>query len=189
METKTQVPGMAEEGGGMETIVIFDGKDMWMISPFMGKQKLPEEKEKEHKAGEDWWGTASEKAKIVGSEKVGGRECYIVEIQDQKESHFNKVWLDKKTLLVTKAESKEAKGKAMVWIYSDFKKIKGDWEMPYQTEIYEGSKLLSTTVVKSLKVNKGLSDDLFNPDKVNIKTKGSGMQDMMKMMMKERTGE
>jgi len=153
----------------------------------MGKKKLPKEKEKEQQAEKSWWGLVSEKAKIVGTEKVSNRECYVVEIQEQKESHFTKVWLDKKNLVLTKAESKGAKGKAMLWVYSDFKKIKGDWEMPYKTEIYEDTKLMSTTLVKSLKVNKGLSDDLFNPDKV--KAKGSGMQEMMKKMMRERKGE
>jgi len=188
METKTQMPGMPKESGGMETTVIYDGKDTWMISPFMGKQKLPKEKQEEHQAERSWWGLASENAKIVGTEKVGNRECYVVEIQEQKESHFNRVWLDKKNLVLAKAESKGAKEKAMFWVYSDFRKIKGDWEMPYKTEIYEGTKLMSTTLVKSLKVNKGLSDDLFNPDKVKVE--GSGMQEMMKrMMMKGTKGE
>lgn len=187
MQSKMQMPGMPTESGGMETIVIYDGKDMWTISPFMGKKKLPKEKEKEHQAEGSWWGLGSENAKIVGTEKVGNRECYVVEIQDQKESHFTKVWLDKKNLVLAKAESKGAKEKAMFWVYSDFRKIKGDWEMPYKTEIYEGSKLMSTTLVKSLEINKGLSDDLFDPDK--LKAKGSGMQEMMRKMMQERKGE
>jgi len=188
MESKTQMPGMSQESGGMETIVIYDGKDMWIISPFMGKKRLPKEKEKEHQAGKDWWGLASEKAKIVGTEKIGNRECYVVETKEQKESHFDKVWLDKKNLVLTKAESKGAEGKVILWVYSDFRKIKGDWEMPYKTEVYEGNKLMSTTLVKSLEINKGLSDDLFDPGKV--KAKGSGMKDMMKkMMMQQRKGD
>ncbi len=187
MEAKTEMPEASPGMGGMETITIYDGNDMWMISPFMGKQKLPKEKEKEHQAEKNWWGMISEKAKIVGTEKVGNRECYVVEITEKKESHFDKVWLDKKNLVLTKAESRGAKGKALIWLYSDFRKIKGDWEMPYKTEIYEGNKLMSTTLVKSLKVNKGLSDDLFDPNKV--KAKESGMGDMMKMMMKQRMGE
>lgn len=187
METKTQMPESSPGMGGMETIMIYDGKDMWMISPFMGKKKLPEEKEKEHQAEKNWWGMVSEKAKIVGTEKVGNRECYVVEIKEKKESHFDKVWLDKKNLVLTKAESKGAKGKAIISLYSDFRKIKGDWEMPYKTEIYEGNKLMSTTLVKSLKINKGLSDDLFDPNKV--KAEESGMGDMMKKMMKQRMGE
>jgi outer membrane lipoprotein-sorting protein len=187
METKTEMPEASPGMGGMETTMIYDGKDMWMISPFMGKKKLPKEKEKEHQAERNWWGMVSEKAKIVGTEKVGNRECYVVDFTEQKDSHFDKVWLDKKNLVLTKAESKGAKGKAIISRYSDFRKIKGEWEMPYKTEIYEGNKLLSTTLVKSLQVNKGLSDDLFDPNRV--KAKESGMGDMMKMMMKERMGK
>jgi outer membrane lipoprotein-sorting protein len=187
IETKTEMPETSQGMGAMEAIMIYDGKDMWMISPFMGKKKLPKEKEKEHQAEMNWWGMASEKAKIVGTEKVGKRECYVVELKEKKESHFDKVWLDKKNLVLTKAESRGAEGKAIISLYSDFRKIKGDWEMPYKTEIYEGNKLMSTTLVKSLQVNKGLSDDLFDPNKV--KAKESGMRDMMRRMMKERMGE
>ena len=50
--------------------------------------------------------------------------------------------------------------------------------MPYKTQVFLDSRLISTTVVKSLEMNKGLSDDLFDPDKVEVK--GFDMQEMMK---------
>ena len=40
-----------------------------------------------------------------------------------------------------------------------------------------------TSFIKSLEINKGLSDDLFDPDKVKVEK--SDMQEMMKKMMQQ----
>lgn len=178
MEITSQIPGLS---GGIKTIIISDGKETWMISPMTGKRKLSAEEEKEHQTARYWWEVISEKAKIVGTEKVGNRDFYVVEIKEGKKFLFTKVWIDKKNLVVVKAESKRPKGETMFWVFSDFRKIKKDYEMPYKTEIYVEGKLMSTTLVKSIEINKGLSDDLFNPEKVEVK--GFSMQEMMKRMM------
>jgi len=181
----SQAPDMPEGMGEMKTIIIYDGKDTWMISSFTGKKKkLSGEHEKQYQKERNWWKLISEKAKIVGTEKVGKRVCYVVEIED-KEYPFTKLWLDKKNLVLIKNESKGAEGKIILLIHSDFRKIKGDWEIPYKTEMYADGELMSTSLVKSIKINKGFSDDLFDPDKVKIKRKGFGMREMMKQMMLE----
>jgi len=190
METKMEAPEtpeMPEGMAGMETVVIYDGKDTWMISPFLGKKKLSGEEEKQYQKERDWWKLVSEKAKIVGTEKVGERECYVVQMEEEKEFPFTRLWLDKKNLDLTKGESKRRKGETIVWIHSDFRKIKGDWKMPYKTEIYADGKLMSTSLVKTLEINQGLSDDLFDPAKVKIK--GFSIQEMKRKMMPEKEEE
>lgn len=181
----SQAPDMPEGMGEMKTIIIYDGKDTWMISSFTGKKKkLSGEVEKQYQRERNWWKSISEKAKIAGTEKVGKRDCYVVEIQEE-EYPFTKLWLDKTNLVLIKGESKGTEGETILLICSDFKKIKGGWEMPYKTEIYADGELMSTSLVKSLKINKGLSDDLFDPKKVKIERKGYGMREMMKEMMLE----
>ncbi len=181
----SQAPDMPEGMGEMKTIIIYDGKDTWMISSFTGKKKkLSGEVEKQYQRERNWWKLISEKAKIAGTEKVGKRDCYVVEIQEE-EYPFTRLWLDKTNLVLIKGESKGTEGETILLICSDFKKIKGGWEMPYKTEIYADGELMSTSLVKSLKINKGLSDDLFDPKKVKIERKGYGMREMMKEMMLE----
>lgn len=187
VETKMQMPDMPEAMGEMETVIIYDGEDLWMISSFLGKKKLSDEEAHEYQTERNWWDLISEKAKIVGTEKVDKRECYVVETKEEKEFPFTRIWLDKKSLDLIKGERKQPKEETMLWVHSDFKKVKGDWEMPYKTEIYTGEKLVSTSLVKSLEINKGLSDDLFDPDKVKVK--GFDMQEMMKKMMQEEKEE
>ena len=192
IETTIEVPESSEtpEGmGGIETIIIYDGEDTWMISPFMGKKKLSGDEEKQYQRERNWWELVSEKAEIVGTEKVGKRVCYVVEIKEEEEFPFTKVWLDKTDLVLIKSESKKPEEKTVLLVYSDFRKIKGDWEMPYKSKIYVDGEPTTTFVVKSLEINKGLSDDLFDPDKVKVKIKGLDIQEMMRKMMLQKEEE
>ncbi|MCK4245124.1 MAG: hypothetical protein KAX20_05810, partial [Candidatus Omnitrophica bacterium] len=183
MEITLPTSGIPAGMAGMKTIIIFDGKDTWMISPFTGKKKLSEEEEKEYQKV-DWWDWVSEKAKIVGTEKVGERECYVVEVEEEKRVPFTKVWVDKKGLLLVKAEGGGPVKKKMGYLFSDFRKIENGWELPYRIDISIDGSPLYASFVKSLEINSGLSDDLFDPDKVEVK--GSNMQEMIKKMMRQK---
>jgi outer membrane lipoprotein-sorting protein len=186
MEIKMQMPQMPDMPKGMgemETVIIYDGKDTWMISSFMGKKKLSDKEAGQYQTEKNWWDLISEKAKIVGTEKIEKRECYVVETKDEEEFPFTSIWIDKESYDLIKAERKIPKEETMLWVHSDFKKIKGDWEMPYKTEMYTGGELMTTSVVDSIAVNKGLSDDLFDPEKIEVKE--VDMQEMMKKMMQE----
>jgi len=182
-EITTQMPNMPKEMGGMQTIIIYDGKDIWMIS-LMGKKKLSDEESKQYQKDEICcWTRMFEKAKIVGTEKIGKRECYVVKPEEEEKSSFARIWLDKKNLVIVKIESKGTEGEIILMVGSDFRKVKGDWEMPYKTEMYGNNELMFTILIKSIEINKGLSDDLFNPDKVKIK--GFNMQEMMQQKEEE----
>jgi outer membrane lipoprotein-sorting protein len=187
METKMEMPegsGMPAGMGDMENVVIFDGKDAWTINQFTGKQKLPTDATTTPKSQMTWWENLPVNGKVIGSEKIGDKDCYIVEVwNEEKKNDKMKGWLDKTSLLLIQMEFKGEDGKTFKTVSSNFKKVK-EWEMPYTTEVFAGGKLMSKTTIKTLEINKGLSDDLFDASKV--KTEGQGMpgmpniQDMMK---------
>lgn len=186
MDTMTRLPNMPKEMGPMQTIVIYDGKDTWMISPFQGNKKLSPEEARQYQAQRNWWSLISEDAKIVGAEKVGDRECHVVEIA-QKDYPFTKIWLDKDNLVLVKGESKGPKGETFLWVQSDFRKIEGGWEIPYQSQVYADGKLLVTATVKSIEINKGLADDLFDP--TQVKATGINMQELIRKLMEQKEKE
>ncbi|OIO35909.1 MAG: hypothetical protein AUJ76_01965 [Candidatus Omnitrophica bacterium CG1_02_41_171] len=187
IETSLATSGIPAGMEEMKAIIISDGKDSWMISPFTGKKKISEEEEKRYQKV-DWWNWFSEKAKIVGTEKVGERECYVVEVEEGERVPFTKVWIDKKELLLVKGEAEvPVIKKKMGYLFSDFRKIEGGWELPYRIEISMDGSPLYTSFIKSLEINSGLSDDLFDPDKVEVK--GPNMQEMMKKMMQRGENE
>ncbi len=182
-EMTIEMPEMPEGMEGMQTIVIYDGKDAWMISPFTGKVKLPKDEEKNYRrpeGQEDWWSWLSEEGKLTGSETVEGHECWVVQFEPEK-APFTMLWLDKKTLLAVKAEFKGEKGSGVVK-FSDYRKIVGESKYPYRMEIYMDDEPVSRMVVKSIEINQGLSDDLFDPDKVEVK---GNMREMMRKMREQ----
>ena len=183
MELSDQMP---EGIGEVKFIYINDGKDFWLISSSMGKYKFPREqaqpiiKEMKKIKKEDWSDKMWEGAKLLGIEKVGKREAYIIKVMPRKseflplsklydEYQSDRIWLDKESLVPLKARAKGPEGKTILWIFSDYRKIKGVGDHPYKIEMYEDNKLMSTTITKLLEINKGLSDDLFDPDKVEVK--------------------
>jgi outer membrane lipoprotein-sorting protein len=188
IETKMNMPegaGMPAEMGGMTNIIIFDGTDLWMINTFTGKQKLPSDTYAGTKDQLNWWEDLPEKGEIVGSEKIGDRDCYIVETWNEKDKDDKiKGWVEKNTLLLIKMESKSSKDKTFTVINSNFQKVK-EWELPYTTEVFTNGDLMTKTTIISFDINKGLSDDLFDADKVSVDTKKpTGMPNMMENMMK-----
>ena len=177
--------GMSAGMVGMTMVVVGDGKQYWMISSMMGKQLVPEEEAQKYgtpwRCGEFIPGDGE----IVGSETISGRDCHVVLVKDST-SEQAKLWLDKETLEPLKAEAKAQDEKHTIMLFQDYRKVVGDLRYPYKTEMYQEDKLVSTIIVKSVVMNKGLSDALFDPDKVEVK--GPSMEDMMKKMQEQKTG-
>ena len=172
--------------GLMQTIIIYDGNDAWMISPLTGKQKVSDEDAKQYRAENKWWEINSIMAKIVRSEKVDERDCYVIEIKEHEQARFSKIWVDKEKLHLIMAENKRSREEWTISVFSDFRNIGGDREMPYKTEMYIRSHRPKIIIlVKSVEINKGLSDDLFDADKVKVKSFDVLMQEHAQEMMKK----
>lgn len=169
-------PGMAD----MKIIVIRDGKSTWMISPMTGKMELPAGEAEKYQSQWNCDDYIPKDAEIGGSETVAGRDCFVLIVKDA-DSAYSKLWIDKETLDLMKSEMKPQDGKSMTGIFAEYKKISGDWKFPYRIEMYQDQKPISTMTVKSVEINKGLSDDLFNAEKVDVKDPRN-MNEMMKKM-------
>jgi outer membrane lipoprotein-sorting protein len=185
MDTKTNTG--QEKAMNMETTILFDGTDMWMIAPFMGKKKISDKDQVKYQKDKSWqwWADLAKNGKIIGEEKIGERDCYIIEyVSEKKEEQrpFDKIWIDKDALVQVKAEVTVEKKKKAIALYSDFRKVPGNWELPYKTELfYEKDKQpISTIIVKSIDINKGVDDALFEIGKTEKK---AGLKDMFKGMV------
>jgi len=185
VETSVKAPNMPE---GMQVVVINDGEDVWMINPFMGKQKLPADKRKEYERQGEWWNWLSENGKLIGSEVVDGRACHVIQFEIV-DALFTRLWLEQKDFVVVKAEFEGENGHKGVVVFSDYHKLMNKWEMPYKMEIYIDDQLQSTMETKSVEINKGLSDDLFDPDKVEIRGNMEEMMRKMREQMMKKGGE
>jgi outer membrane lipoprotein-sorting protein len=188
-ETLMQFPesaGMPEGMGSMLVVAIFDGQDAWMISPFTGKMKLTDiqaEEQMQYQTGMNWWRFVSDKTKYVGIEKIEGRECYLLELEIERESPYKRMWVDKGRLFLVQAEGDSSDGNKVRTTFSDFRKAKGSWELPYKIGVFINEVQTMTVLTKSIEINQGLSDDLFDVNKVEVS--GPNMQEMMQNMMQQ----
>ncbi len=185
MDTKTNTG--KEKGMKMETTILFDGTDMWMIAPFMGKKKISDKEQTKYQKDKSWkwWADLAKNGKITGTEKIGDRNCFIIEYVSAKKDEqapFDKIWIDMDNLVQVKAEMTVEKKKKAIALYSDFRKVPGNWEMPFKTEFfYEKDKQpISIIIVKSVDINKGVDDALFEIGKTEKK---AGFKDMFKGMV------
>jgi len=187
LETMTSTP--AGRGGAqmppMTTTIIFDGKDTWMASPFAGKKRLEGDEAKGHSPQLSWTENLEGRLVLLGEEKVAGRSAWVVEVKEDKKREtepeaFSKVWIDTSNYWMLKAESKTPKGVAESRL-SDFRKVHGDFSMPFLHEVLVNGVLQSKLVTKGVKVNAGLSDDLFDASK--LESQGMSMEDMFKQGM------
>lgn len=184
-----KMPGggdMPPEFAEMTTLVIDDGKGVWMINPMTGKIEVPSNETSKYRGQWDCGDYVPEKAEITGGETVSGRDCHVVVVKDATSS-YARLWIDKKTLDLMKLEGKPQDGETTVTLFSDFKKVAGDWQVPHKTELYQKDKVVSTIIITSMEANKGLSDDLFDADKAQVK--GPNMMDMMKKMKDQQKEE
>ena len=170
---------------GMKTIVINDGKDIWMIGAQQGKRKLNDESEAGgNQSAFDWVEDLRAEGAKVTEADVNGKKCYALEGKG-KQGNEGKWFVDKTSLSLLKYEGK-VKGNMVVIVNSDFKKIKGEFEMPYKMESTMDGKPLMISVVKSVEFNKGVDDGIFNIDSVKQEDLGKMDMEMMMKMMKKK---
>jgi outer membrane lipoprotein-sorting protein len=172
------MPGMGGDSVEMKMIVVSDGKEAWMFSPFTGKRKLPESETRQHNIDTDCWDFTEANSRIVSSEMAQGKDCYVISLNKDSVQHM--LWMDKSSLTVLQGVSFSG-ADSVRWVLSDFRPVIGDYQHPHKVEMFDGDQLINSMTVESIQVNSGLSDDLFNPDKVEYKQ--MDMDQMLQQMM------
>jgi outer membrane lipoprotein-sorting protein len=164
-------------GEGEETFsttTIYDGTDYW--SEMLGmKTKLPKEETEAKRMVEDYWMDIPDSAKMLGEESLNGRDCWIVEWNEENEPL--KTWIAKDDFMHVQSVS-ESGGNITKILNSDFRKVHGDFMVPFKTDVYSGDELVVTSLITEFTCNAGLADSLFDPEKLG----GSDNMDLQKLM-------
>jgi outer membrane lipoprotein-sorting protein len=166
----------------MDVTSLFDGTDMWSVTMGM-KHKLP--KGTMGQGPQGLWNEIPENAKLLGAEQVSGRAAWKLQYEAAKgapksSEGVTTLWLDKSTYMPIQMEM-DSFGKPVRMVMSDFRKVKG-YDIAHLTEMFTDGKKSMTMKVLKLETNKGLSDDLFDPDQL-AGGEGMDMNDMMKKAM------
>ena len=164
----------------METVVLFDGVDAWTSTMGM-KMKMPKDKVMEQMSFTEYWKEPPEGSTVLGEEAVNGRACYVVEYpKNEFVQKPIKLWIDKEHFVSVQSET-DMSGKLLRTVFGDFRAINGDYVIPHKAEVFsDGAKTMNVTVTKA-EVNKGVSDDLFDANKLS----GSAMDMDLEKLMKQ----
>ncbi|MDI6785710.1 MAG: outer membrane lipoprotein-sorting protein [bacterium] len=146
----------------MEVITICDGKNEWVYSSFINKwMKIKEEEQKIE--NNQWFEDIPREAKLLGTDNVKKNSAYVIEVP-KSTGIYSKIWIDKKNFVVLKEEEKDLEGNIVTSVNLDYRRVKGNYEIPYKTKEYKNGQLISTMIIKSVKINKKISDSLFKPN-------------------------
>jgi len=157
---------------GMTGVQAYDGKNGWMVMPFMGKkdpEAMPEDQAKlmEEQADIDGplvdWKEKGHKVELLGKEQVEGADAYKVKVT-KKNGDVSTIFIDAESHLEIKSEGKrkirgtEYEGETVL---GEYKEVEGMMMAHSMESGAKGSPQRQKMVIEKIEVNPALADTLF----------------------------
>jgi outer membrane lipoprotein-sorting protein len=152
------------QGAGMKTILLSDGQNAWMVSPFTGKRKMAPEDAARLRSGAYWWEEMIADGRVAGEDRVDGRPCVAIEFKESEQ--VERLCLDRERLVPLRAEVRDRAGRGVELLFSDYRDVGAGYLVPFQVDSRIDGRLFSTTRVTEVEVNTGLGDQWFDPDRL-----------------------
>lgn len=117
------------------------------------------------------------KYSLMGEEKLYGRDAYVITIDNEKEPVVKSltVWIDKELFIPLKEEyiTKDEKGTETkkTTLYKEPKQMPDGRWIPFRIERYYNDIMTCYILYKSVVINQGLSDELFNTGEPSLAPK------------------
>lgn len=148
-------------------VTLFDGKTTWTVDSEGNKTMTVFEEWRLHPyLAWDWSSLISPKSKLVRVDEVGGQPAYCIELPPGwLILPFKSIWLDIQKPVLVRAQSTK-----MLFVYSQYQPVLEGVDLPFRTETFSGGDYMTLTTVKTVEVNQGMEDDLFNPDLVSAQS-------------------
>ena len=157
---------------GMTGIQAYDGKNGWMVMPFMGKkdpEAMPEDQSKvmEEQADMDGplvdWKEKGNKVELLGKEQVEGADVFKIKVT-KKDTTVTTFFIDAESFLEIKTEGKrkvrgtEFEGETL---YGDYKEVDGMMFAHSMDAGPKGSPQRQKMVFEKVELNIPVADSLF----------------------------
>ena len=144
-----------------KNVILFDGVNIWFISPFAGITQMPKDESLLQGIFDDFAKLIPTASTVEGEERIGDEDCYVVKIAATASLPFNNIWISKKRFVPLKATGRMEK-RDITLTFMDYKKIKGIWAVPYRTEIFIDGKPSSIVTVQSVETELSIDDEQFD---------------------------
>ena len=110
------------------------------------------------------WLWNNNKVTILSTDTNGICKCKFDPIQGGNEKRYDLIWIDSKTLKMTRREKYNTDGiLKLIIVYKDWKEFLPGYYISTKYETYTPKKeLMGTNVITNIKVNNAINDSLFN---------------------------
>jgi outer membrane lipoprotein-sorting protein len=144
-----------------KNVILFDGKNVWFISPFAGKALMPKDESLLQGIFDDYSKLIPFNSTLLKDEKIGDEECYVIEVEQKAGDVLEEVWVSKDRFVPLKATGVLG-GRSFALNFLEYKKIYGIWGIPYRTEVFVGKKPSSIVTVDDVELGIELDDKVFD---------------------------
>ena len=156
---------------GQTVVQAYDGKDAWMINPYMGDtsaQIVPEEMAKSMKQNNFEsefldYAAKGNTVELIGSDTVKGKNVFQIKLT-KKNGNIEYHYFDKDSymLVMTKGiiSSGQQKGMEANVYFSDFRPV-GKLTFPFHMESEAGGQMLQTINFTDITINDPIDDSIF----------------------------
>ncbi len=154
--------------GPVSVIELYDGESEWQINAMQGKVQMGGGGRQYLSPTVEYWIDPPMNSKILGSEIIHDRECWVIESTPSQTYNYSRVWLDKEYHLMIRVESWDAQKNPTVIENTDLWYVLDDFAIPSRTLIKKRWQPSMELIMKELQVNEGLPDSLFNADLLEL---------------------
>lgn len=142
---------------GDKIIMIDDGRKTTTFSPQMGKHALGNEDQDFEKDEQP------SSVELMGKETIFGMPCHKLKLEFEQFGERRIAWISTDDFLLVKEQTLGEDD--ITTVHTDYRNING-YRMPFKTETREGGELVETVTIQSLKIDKSIDEDLFDPNLV-----------------------
>ncbi len=144
-----------------KNVILFDGANIWFISPYVGITMMPKDEAMIHGVFDDFSKLIPLSSRISGEEKINNEDCYIIKTPDDSDVPFKKIWVSQTRFVPLKVTGMLS-NKIITLIFTDYKKIEGIWGIPNKTETMIDNEVVATSTVETVETDIDIANETFD---------------------------
>jgi len=141
--------------------ILFDGNNIWFVSPFVGITMLPKDEPMLQGFFDDFTKLLPPNSIITGDEKIDNEDCFVIETPDKAEVPLKRIWISKSRFIPLKATGM-LKNELITLIFDDYKRIEGIWGIPYKTVTTLRDETICISTIEKVETGVEIPNELFD---------------------------
>ena len=150
-----------EEMAEMRTTYVGDGRDAWIVRAFKNPERVSASEFDELPIFSPWWKELTNKAAVQDEARLDDADTFQIVLEAQAGSRFQRLWVQKQTWRLLKAEGVSDSGKTLVWRFRDHRPVTEHFSLPYKIDLFENGLPVKSFTLTSVQVNTGLPERIF----------------------------